>query len=64
MEAGPHPVAERVVAWLLPPPCREHVLGDLYERNATTGRYVRDALRSMPFAVWGQVRRTTSPALA
>ena len=64
MEAGPHPLAERVVARLLPPPCREHVLGDLYERNATTGRYVWDALRSVPFAVWGQVRRTTSPGLA
>ena len=64
VETGPHPLAERVVARLLPPPCREHVLGDLYERNATTGRYVRDALRSVPFAVWGQVRRTTSPGLA
>lgn len=64
MEAGPHPLAERVVARLLPPLCREHVLGDLYERNATTGQYVRDALRSVPFAVWGQVRRTTSPGLA
>ena len=64
METGPHPLAERVVARLLPPPCREHVLGDLYERNATTGRYVWDALRSVPFAVWGQVRRTTSPGLA
>ena len=28
METGPHPLAERVVARLLPPPCREHVLGD------------------------------------
>lgn len=64
METGPHPLAERVVARLLPPRCREHVLGDLYERNATTGRYVWDALRSVPFAVWGQVRRTTSPGLA
>lgn len=64
MDTGPHPLAERVVARLLPPRCREHVLGDLYERNATTGRYVWDALRSVPFAVWGQVRRTTSPGLA
>jgi hypothetical protein len=64
VETGPHPLAERVVARLLPQPCREHVLGDLYERNATTGRYVRDAMRSVPFAVWGQVRRTTSPGLA
>jgi uncharacterized protein involved in exopolysaccharide biosynthesis len=59
VETGPHPLAERVVGWFLPPACREHVLGDLYERNATTGRYLWDAVRTVPFAVWGQVRRTT-----
>lgn len=64
MEPGPHPLAERIVARLLPRPCREHVLGDLYERNAATGPYVWDALRSVPYAVWGQVRRTTSPGFA
>jgi hypothetical protein len=60
MEARPHPLAERLVAGLLPPACREHVLGDLHERYVSTGQYVRDAILTVPFAVWGQVRRTTS----
>jgi hypothetical protein len=64
MEARPHPLAERLVAWLLPPACREHVLGDLHERYVSAGQYVRDAILTVPYAIWGQVRRTTSPMSA
>src|SRR5262245_11609321 len=64
MEAGPHPLVEGVVARLLPPACREPVLGDLYERSQSTRQYVWDAARTVPFAVWAQVRRTTSPLFA
>ena len=64
MEAGPHPIIEGVVARLLPRACREHVLGDLHERYVSTGQYVWDAVQTLPYAVWGQIRRTTSPLLA
>jgi hypothetical protein len=64
MEARPHPIIEGIVARLLPLACREHVLGDLHERYVSTGRYVWDATRTLPYAVWGQIRRTTSPLLA
>lgn len=64
MEAHPHPIIEGIVARLLPPACREHVVGDLHERYVSTGQYVWDAARILPFAVWGQIRRTTSPVFA
>jgi hypothetical protein len=64
MEASPHPIVEGIVARLLPPACREHVLGDLHERYVSTGQYVWDAARTVPFAVWGQMRRRTSPLFA
>ncbi len=63
MEARPHPLVEAFIAWLLPPACREHVLGDLYERNESTSQYVGDAVRTIPFAIWGQIRRTSSAPL-
>ena len=62
MEARPHPIAEAVVEALLPPACREHVLGDLHERYVSASQYVRDALRTIPCVVWSQIRRT-SPLL-
>jgi hypothetical protein len=64
MEARPHPIIEDIVARLLPPSCREHVLGHLHERYVSVGQYVWDAARTLPYAVWGQIRRTTSPLLA
>lgn len=64
MEARPHPVVERIIGWLLPPACSEHVLGDLHERHVSGSGYLRDAVRAVPGAVWGQVRRTTSRSLA
>jgi hypothetical protein len=39
-------------------------VGDLHERFVSTRQYVWDAAQSVPFAVWGQVRRTTSSRFA
>ncbi len=52
----PPPLAERIVTLLLPPPCREHVLGDLAERyrngiprlRCRNNRTVRDFLAGAP----------------
>jgi hypothetical protein len=64
MEARPHPIIEAFIGRLLPPACREHVLGDLHERYISTGQYVHDAVRTIPFVIWGQIRRTSSAPLA
>ena len=54
---------EAVVGYLVPIACREHVLGDLRERNNTLAGYALDAARVMPYAIWSRILRTTSPRL-
>src|SRR5262245_31327768 len=60
MEARPSPIAEAIVGRLLPPSCREVVLGDLHERYVSDRQYALDAIRTIPFVIWGQIRRTLS----
>lgn len=60
MEMMPRPRFEELIGRLLPPEAREHVLGDLQERRAGAGSpraYLADALRVLPYVVWGQIRR-------
>ena len=63
METGPRPLIERLVGALIPPPSREHVLGDLCQRYRSDWQYVLDAGRVVPHVVWSQIRRTSSPTL-
>ena len=63
METGPRPLIERIVGALIPPPYREHVLGDLCQRFKSDSQYVRDACRVVPHVLWSQIRRTSSPTL-
>lgn len=60
-DAGKNGFAHRLVRWLTPPANREEFLGDLAERDLPTGRYVREALRALPFLVFSRIRRTTNP---
>ena len=53
-------VIECAVGVLIPSACRQHVLGDLRERNETTPTFVLDVLRVLPYTIWSRVRRTTS----
>lgn len=50
---------ESVIALLVPPVAREHVLGDLAERYASQGQYLLDAVRTVPSVVASQIRRTS-----
>src|SRR5262245_45001162 len=60
---------QTVLNRLLPPTCREHVLGDLEERSRlSTGsnaarEHLIDALRMIPLIVWSQMRRAVPPRL-
>ena len=63
MRDGPSKVIEAVVALLVPPASREHVLGDLRERYAGTRSYLSDALSAVPGAIAGRLLRTTGWAL-
>jgi len=60
---GPSKFAERLVWLLLPPPYREHVLGDLRERYAAPLQYAFDAASAIPCVILSQIRRTTDPAV-
>jgi hypothetical protein len=59
MKSGPPAVIESIVGLFVPPLAREHVLGDLAERSTSLGRYLLDALRTVPAVVISQIRRTS-----
>ena len=57
MKARPPIVVESLLALLIPPACREHVLGDLHERFTGLGSYIVEAVRTVPFVIISQIRR-------
>ncbi|HLJ44675.1 MAG TPA: hypothetical protein VKU01_01620 [Bryobacteraceae bacterium] len=63
MEPGPSKVIETIIGLLIPPACREHVLGDLAERYRSGPEYVWDALRAVPLIIASRIRRTAAPSL-
>ncbi len=50
---------ENLIRALLPPACREHVLGDLQERYRTPKSYLLDALSVLGPVIISRIRRTT-----
>ena len=50
---------EMLLRWLLPTACREHVLGDLQERNNSPKSYTLDALSVLLPVIVSRIRRTT-----
>jgi hypothetical protein len=59
VETRPPVAIETVARLLIPPAAREHVLGDLSERYSSLAQYVIDAMRTIPFVVTSQIRRTS-----
>jgi len=59
MRAGPPKIIESMVALLVPPASREHVLGDLHERYTDLRGYLVDARSAVPGAIAGRILRTT-----
>ncbi len=55
--------AEMIVAILLPPACREEVLGDLHECFRSRLRYAADALSTVPLVILSRIRRTSEPRI-
>ena len=54
---------DAVVRTLIPSACREHVVGDLWERYTSPGSFVIDAIRTVPFIIASQIRRTSTIGL-
>jgi hypothetical protein len=63
MESGPSKIVEAPVYWLLPPACREEVLGDMRERNHSWAQYLLEATCTVPSVVYSRIRRTTDAVL-
>ena len=58
----PSPWLEAIATRLVPPACREHVLGDLAETSAGNRHYVRNLLSALPSLVGSQIRRRATIA--
>jgi hypothetical protein len=63
MNSGPSRIAEAVVAIVVPPACREEVLGDLHERFKSPLQYTADALHTVPLVIISRMRRTADPQI-
>jgi hypothetical protein len=63
MEPGPPKIVEAALAILLPPQCRESVLGDLHERFVSRRQYIGNAIVTVPLVILSQVRRVTDAGL-
>jgi hypothetical protein len=61
MSSRPSKAAQAIVAVLLPPACREEVLGDLHERYRSWLQYAADALSTVPLVILSRIRRTADP---
>lgn len=63
MPQGPPKWLEQLAGVLIPPACREEVLGDLHERYKNPGQYARDMISTVPFVILSRIRRTTDAQL-
>jgi len=60
---GPPRWAEAILEKLIPPACREHVVGDLHERYESPFQYMGDALFAGSMVILSRVRRTSDPVV-
>jgi hypothetical protein len=58
MPSRPPKILEAIVALLLPPACREEVLGDLHERYTGPMQYAFLSMRVVPCVILSRIRRT------
>ena len=61
MRRSPPRLLETVVGFLIPPACREPVLGDLHERYVNTMQYLADVTFAVPCVIVSRIRRMTDP---
>ena len=61
MRRHPPNILERIANLLIPPACREEVLGDLHERCTSAWGYFKDALFAIPCVIASRIRRVVNP---
>ena len=55
---APSRFVESLVGFVIPPSCREEILGDLHERYESAAQYLFAALCVVPFVILSRIRRT------
>ncbi|HEY2383196.1 MAG TPA: hypothetical protein VGK48_18635 [Terriglobia bacterium] len=63
METHPPKLIEALVERLVPPACRENVMGDWDEKYTSPAGYILRVVSDLPFVVASQIRRTFHAAL-
>jgi hypothetical protein len=63
MNTGRPGIAEAFVAILIPPACREEIVGDLHERYRSPFQYAGDVLQTVPLVILSRIRRTSDPRI-
>jgi hypothetical protein len=61
MDAGPPKALEIALGILIPPACREEVIGDLHERYRSLGHYLLEVVHTVPLVIASRIRRTSDP---
>jgi hypothetical protein len=51
----------KIFGWLLPPACREHVLGDLQERAKSRWQFAKEVTLVLAPVIVSRIRRVTDP---
>lgn len=64
MEPGPSKISEAIARWLVPPACREEVLGDMRERHQRLAPYLLEAAQVIPCVIYSRICRTTDAVVA
>ncbi len=64
MEPGPSKVTEIIAGWLVPPACREEILGDMRERYRSGLGYFLEAVHVIPCVIYSRICRTTDNVVA
>jgi hypothetical protein len=63
MESG-FKIVEAILYRLLPPACREEILGDMRERNPASAQLLMEAVTTVPSVIYSRILRTTDAAVA
>jgi hypothetical protein len=64
MEPCPSKVSEALVGWLVPPACREEILGDMRQRHQRAAPYLLEASYVIPCVIYSRICRTTDAVVA
>src|SRR2546427_2753762 len=64
MESGPSKISEAIARLLIPPACREEVLGDMRERHQRSAPYLVEAAQVIPCVIYSRICRTTDAVVA